>query len=149
MNAVVRLGTFWLFQALNTLTGLGLLLAPKAFHESMFENPGAAYAILGFSDTALDMLHNVLRGQGAALLAVSLFLFILGRRDKRSYLLIFLVCGLSLVAHAFTLHQHLNSEAVRRAVEDFGPLYGMMAVNVLVALGGIWTCARGEKLSGA
>ena len=145
MNTVVRLGTYWLFQALNTLTGLGLLLAPKAFHESMFENPDAAYVLLGFSETALDMLHNVLRGQGAALLAVSIFLFVLGRRDRRSYLLIFLVCGLSLVAHAFTLRHHLNSEPVRRAVGDFGPLYGMMAVNTLVALGGIRTYARGKR----
>ena len=104
-----------MLQAPNTLTGLGLLLAPKVFHESMFTNPDAAYALLGFSDTALDMLHNVLRGQGAALLAVSI-LFVLGRRDRRSYLLIVLVCGLSLFAHTFTLYRHLTSEAVRRAV---------------------------------
>ncbi len=111
----------------------------------MFENSAAAYAILGFSDTALDVLHNVLSEQGAALLAVSIFLFVLGRRGGRSYLLIFLVCGLSLVAHAFTLQQHLNSETVRRAVGDVGPLYGIMAVNALVVLGGIWTYVRKKR----
>ena len=88
----------------------------------MFENPGAAYALPGSSDTALDMLHNVLRGQGAALLAVSLQLFLLGRRDRRSYVLI---------AHSFTLCRHLTSEVVRRARGDFGPLHGMMGKTTL------------------
>lgn len=129
---------FWVFQVVNCICGLGLFLIPKAFHESMFENPPAVYAILGFSETAQEMLHNVLRGQGAVLLAVSLFLFALGRRERRSYLLIALVCGLSLAAHLFTLRQHLNSETVMWAVNDFSSLYGLGGLNALLALGGLW-----------
>lgn len=139
MNTVIRLATYWIFQILNTITALGLFIAPKDFHESMFDNPMATYAALGFSNTALDMLHNVLRGQGAALLAVSLFLFILRGKDKRGYLLIALVTGLSLIAHCFTLRQHLDSSVVQQAVSSFNAIYGMMAVNSLVTVGALWT----------
>lgn len=142
MSNVVRLGTYWLFQVLNTLTGLGLFLAPKNFHEGMFDNQEQAYALLGFSTTALDMLHNVLRGQGAALLAISLFLFYLRARDRRSFLLIALACGLTLAAHGFTLQQHLDSETVQAAISSFGALYGMVALNALLLLGAVRTFLR-------
>ena len=135
---MIRLVTFWGVQIINTLTALGRLIAPETFHEGMFENPQAAYGILGFSDTAVAMLHNVLRGQGAVLLAVSVFLFVLGRQERRSYLLIALVCGLSLIAHAATLQQHLASSVVKQAISSFGALYAMMALNALLTAGGLW-----------
>ena len=131
-------GIYWIFQIINTLSGAGLFFFPQAAHESLFENHTHAYAVLGFSDTALAMLHNVLRGQGAALLAVSLFLFTLGSRSRHAFSLIAFVCVLSLAAHLATLHQHLGSGTVQQAISGFGALYGMIAVNALLGLGAIW-----------
>ncbi len=142
MAACIQFGTYWIFQILNTVTALGLFIAPRAFHESLFAEPQRVYALLGFSDTALSMLHNVLRGQGAALLAVSLFLFVGRAQSRRAFLLIALVCGLALIAHLGTLHHHLQSEIVRQAVGGLNSLYGMIAVNALIALGALWTYRR-------
>jgi len=58
----------WVFQLINAPSALGLMLTPKRVHESMFADPPRVYKILGFSSpTAVEMVHNVLRGQGAAL----------------------------------------------------------------------------------
>ena len=126
---------FWVFQLINAPSALGLVLAPKRVHESMFADPPRAYEILGFSPTAVEMVHNVLRGQGAALLAISAYLFAIGPDDPGASLLIALTCGLSAVAHALTLRQHLGDARVREAIGSLGSLYGMIATNL--AVGGV------------
>ena len=62
---------FWTFQVINVPTAVGMFLFPRHFHQAMLKKPAAVYSALGFSPTAVAMLHNVLRGQGAALLAIS------------------------------------------------------------------------------
>ena len=129
---------FWVFQLINAPSALGLILAPKRVHESMFTDHIRAYKILGFSSpTAVEMVHNVLRGQGAALLAISTYLFAIRSTDdpkgSSSSLLIALTCTLSAAAHALTLRHHLGNAKVREAIgSSFGSLYGMIATNLTV-----------------
>lgn len=59
MQKILQQIAFWSFQIINTLTGLLMSFFPKQFHESLFNNPQAVYANLGFSPVALEMLHNV------------------------------------------------------------------------------------------
>lgn len=79
---------FWVFQIINFSTALSMFLVPRRFHEAMLRQPQEFYARLGFSDTAVEMLHNVVRGQGAALLAISCALFYMGAGTPGSFLLI-------------------------------------------------------------
>jgi hypothetical protein len=128
---------YWVFQLINAPSALGLMLTPKRVHESMFTDPTRVYKILGFSSpTAVEMVHNVLRGQGAALLAISAYLFAIGSTadDPKgsSSLLIALTCNLSAVAHALTLRHHLGNAKVREAIGSLGSLYGMIATNLTV-----------------
>jgi hypothetical protein len=128
MDALLRHAAFWSFQVINTVTALLMTFVPRHFHESLFDNPARAYAILGFSDTAVSMVHNVIRGHGAVLLAVSLFLWVQMTRARSSFLLIFLVCALSAYAHSMTLLHHLRTDAVVQAIGNFGSLYFTIAL---------------------
>lgn len=133
-NRIVRAAAFWSFQIINTLAALLMVFAPGPFHESLFSDPQAVYAKLGFSDIAVAMGHNLIRGHGAALLAVSIFIWIEGFRSRSVHLLMTLVCALSVYAHGMTLIQHLESEAIIHAIGNFGSLYGTIAVTAAVGI---------------
>lgn len=135
MNLYVQL-LFWLFQVLNTPTALAMMLTPRRFHESTFTAPERVYPALGFaSPNALAMLHNVLRGQGAALLAISLYLLTTGANQRSSFLLIALTCGLTFWAHVGTYRQHASSPAVMDALgkQSLRPMYALLAINAVVS----------------
>ncbi len=136
MSSVIKV-CYWLFQLLNFPTALGLTLAPRISHESLFPDPQRAYETLGFSPIAQEMLHNVLRGQGVALLAISIFLFYSGPKRKESYLLIALTCLGTLTAHVVTLMHHTQSPTVMEAIGSVAPLYAMIAINAVVGLAGL------------
>ena len=124
---------FWAFQLINGLTALSMFFAPKKFHESMLKDPKTIYAKLGFSETAVEMLHNVIRGQGAALLAITIYLFVLGSGERSAYLLIALACALSLVAHIATTRHHAKSALVMDAIGSLGAMIPILAINAVVA----------------
>ncbi len=124
---------FWTFQGINSISALGMVVSPKHFHESLFPDPPRACKTLGFSETAVEMVHNVIRGQGAALLSISAFLFTLGPTDKASFLLIAFTCGSAALAHLLTMQHHRKSETVMKAVGSITPLYGMIALNLAIA----------------
>lgn len=132
MRRLLQNIAFWSFQVINTVTGFLMTFFPKAFHESLFSHPESAYAKLGFSATAVEMLHNVVRGHGAALLAVSVFLWIVRMKTRQAHLLIFLVCALAVYAHFLTLKQHLESAAVMNAVPNLISLYVTIGVTAVV-----------------
>ncbi|MGE4194921.1 MAG: hypothetical protein AB7E51_16175 [Pseudodesulfovibrio sp.] len=136
MSSVCKI-CYWLFQLLNLPAAACLVLAPRVSHASLFSDPQRAYEALGFSPIAQDMLHNVLRGQGAALLAISLFLFFLGSRRKEGFLLIALTCLGTLFAHVATLAHHTQSPAVTAAIGSVAPLYVMIAVNGVIGMAGL------------
>jgi len=137
MARIVQLATFWVFQILNTFTGIALLFTPRTFHENMFDNHEQAYAILGFSPVALEMLHTVLRGQGAALLAISVYLFLPTTDRRGGYLLIACACLLTAMVHVFTAVHHLNSAAVQEAISSFSSLYAMIILDIVLFLGAV------------
>jgi hypothetical protein len=110
---------------------------PKQFHESLFKNPEIVYDKLGFSSIAVEMFHNVIRGHGAVLLAVSIFIFIKGIKSRSVYLLIAIVCTLSVYAHIMTLNQHLRTEDIVRVIGNFGSLYVTIFITAAV---GIMNC---------
>ena len=87
---------------------------------------------MGFSETAVEMVHNVLRGQGAALLFVSAYLFVQGPRERNSFLLISLTCFTAALCHIVTMNHHKNNAIVMKAVESISPLYGMIGINVII-----------------
>jgi hypothetical protein len=126
---------FWIFQVINGLTALGMFFQPKKFHESTFKEPARVYRELGFSEVAVEMLHNVLRGQGAALLAISITLFYLGAASRASFVLIALTCGLSLIGHILTARHHLKSEAVMKALGGIQAMYVILILNATVLVG--------------
>lgn len=134
---------YWLFQVLNTLTAISLFLTPRKAHESMFKDPAAVYTELGFSTTALEMLHHVLRGQGAALLAISLFLYVTGPANSLTFLLIALTCGLTLIAHIATAQHHRKNPVVMKAIGTIGALIPMIGINAGVALTALFVYLRG------
>jgi hypothetical protein len=107
---------------------------PKQFHESLFKNPVLVYEKLGISSIAVEMFHNVIRGHGAVLLAVSIFVFLQGIKSRSVYLLIFIVCALSVYAHIMTLIQHLNSEDIIRVIGNFGSLYFTIFITATVGI---------------
>lgn len=130
----LRVLAFWLFQIVNTVTGVLMTFFPKDFHESLFQNPQLVYEKLGFSTVAVEMIHNVIRGHGAVLLAVSIFIWMQGTKSRAVYLLIFIVSALSVYAHIMTLIQHLASPEIVSAIGDFGSLYAITAVTAAVGL---------------
>jgi hypothetical protein len=107
---------------------------PKQFHESLFKNHQIVYDRLGMSNSVVEMFHNVIRGHGAVLLAVSVFIFIQGIRSRSVYLLIALVCALSVYAHVMTLHQHLSSGEIVVAVDNFTSLYVTIFITASVGI---------------
>jgi len=123
---------FYTFQVINGLGALGLVLDPRATHERMMKNPKEAYALLGFSGTAVEMLHNVLRGQGAALLAISTAAAYTGPKHRESYALIASTCLYSAVANVLTARHHRNNSIVMSAVQDLTPLYGLIGLNAFI-----------------
>jgi len=129
--------SFWSFQVINTLTACLMTFIPKQFHESLFKNPALVYEKLGISSIAVEMFHNVIRGHGAVLLAVSIFVFLQGVKSRSVYLLIFIVCALSVYAHIMTLIQHLNSADIIRVIGNFGSLYFTIFITAAV---GIMSC---------
>lgn len=135
--SVVRKICYWAFQVLNFPASVGLLFAPRASHESLFSDPQRAYDALDFSLTAQEMLHNVLRGQGAALMTISIFLGYVGYKRKESFLLITLACLTALSAHIATLIHHTQSPAVMAAIGNVSPLYAMIAINGIIGVTGL------------
>ena len=107
---------------------------PKQFHESLFKNPEAVYEKLGFSAIAVEMVHNIIRGHGAVLLAISIFIWIDGMKSRSVYLLISIVCALSVYAHIMTLHHHLKTVEVVTAIGGFGSLYITIIVTAVVCI---------------
>ena len=137
MDSILINISFWSFQVINTLTACFMTFIPKQFHESLFKHPVLVYEKLGISSNAVEMFHNVIRGHGAVLLAVSIFVFLQGIKSRSVYLLIFIVCALSVYAHIMTLIQHLNSEDILRVIGNFGSLYFTIFITAAV---GIMNC---------
>eukprot|EP01118_Nematostelium_gracile_P001443 TRINITY_DN11481_c0_g1_i1.p1 TRINITY_DN11481_c0_g1~~TRINITY_DN11481_c0_g1_i1.p1 ORF type:complete len:125 (+),score=32.20 TRINITY_DN11481_c0_g1_i1:88-462(+) len=106
-----------------------MIANPKNFHESMFKEPKKVYEALGFSNVALEMLHNVVRGEGAAFGAISTYLAIQGEANPLSHLLISITTGYAMVSHIFTLIHHQSNEKVMAALESIRPLYFMIFLN--------------------
>ena len=143
---------FWSFQIVNTITACLMTFVPKQFHESLFNNPQVVYAQLGMSNVAVEMFHNVIRGHGAVLLAVSIFIFIRGIKSRSVYLLMALVCALSVYAHTMTLVQHLRTEVIVSVIGDFSSLYvtlfitaGIGILNAVVYFA--WESLQNHKIS--
>jgi hypothetical protein len=107
---------------------------PKQFHESLFKSPEAVYEKLGFSAIAVEMVHNIIRGHGAVLLAVSIFIWIERMKSRSVYLLISIVCALSVYAHIMTLHQHLKTAEIVSAIGNFGSMYATIIITVVVGI---------------
>jgi hypothetical protein len=124
---------YWFFQIVNGFTSLALVINPKKFHESTFKEPDRVYFAVGFSVTAREMLHNVLRGQGAALLSITMFLFYLGPNESKSMLLIAITCFLAAYTHIQTYRHHLASALVREALGDsLKSIYFLIGINLVV-----------------
>lgn len=134
MSRILIKLAFWSFQIINTLTAVLMTFVPKQFHESLFKNPQVVYEKIGMSKIAVDMFHNVIRGHGAVLLAVSIFIFIQGIKSRSVYLLITIVCALSVFAHIMTLHQHLSSSEIVMAIDNFTSLYVTIFVTAGVGI---------------
>ena len=107
---------------------------PKQFHESLFKNPEAVYEKLGFSAIAVEMVHNILRGHGAVLLAVSIFIWIERMKSRSVYLLISIVCALSVYAHIMTLHQHLKTAEIVAVIGNFESVYITIIIMAVVGM---------------
>ena len=132
MNRILIHVAFWSFQIINTLTACLMTFIPKQFHESLFKNAETVYSKLGFSSIAVEMVHNVIRGHGAVLLAVSIFIWIEGMKSRSVYLLIAIVCAFSVYAHIMTLNQHLRTEEIVSAIGNFGSLYVTIFITAVV-----------------
>ena len=134
MERIARNLAFWSFQIINTITACLMTFIPKQFHESLFMNPEAVYEKLGFSAIAVEMVHNIIRGQGAVLLAVSIFIWIERMKSRSVYLLISIVCALSVYAHIMTLHQHLKTAEIVSAIGNFGSMYATIIITSVVGI---------------
>jgi hypothetical protein len=134
MNPFLKQIAFWSFQIINSVAAFFMTFFPREFHESLFKDPEFVYAKLGFSPLAVEMTHNIIRGQGAVLLAVSIFLWIKGRKSNSAHLLISLVCLLSVYAHARTLVHHLKTTAVGTAIGSFEGLYITLVITAAVGV---------------
>ena len=132
MDRILIKISFWSFQVINTITACLMTFAPKQFHESLFKNPVHVYEKLGISNIAVEMFHNVIRGHGAVLLAVSIFVFLQGIKSRSVFLLMFIVCVFSDYAHIMTLIQHLNSEDISKVIGKFGSLYFTIFITATV-----------------
>ena len=134
MERIITNLSFWSFQIINTLTACLMTFIPKQFHESLFPNPEAVYGKLGFSGIAVEMVHNIIRGHGAVLLAVSIFIWIERMKSRSVFLLISIVCVLSVYAHIMTLHQHLKTDQIVSAIGNFGSMYATIIITTVVGM---------------
>jgi len=134
MARIITNMAFWSFQIINTITACLMTLIPKQFHESLFQNHEAVYEKLGFSAIAVEMVHNIIRGHGAVLLAVSIFIWIERMKSRSVYLLISIVCALSVYAHIMTLHQHLKTAQIVNAIGNFGSMYITIVITAVVGI---------------
>ncbi len=134
MEQILRNLAFWSFQIINTITACLMTFIPKQFHESLFNNPEAVYEKLGFSGIAVEMIHNVIRGHGSVLLAVSIFIWIERMRSRSVFLLISIVCVLSVYAHIMTLHQHLKTAEIVNTIGTFGSMYITVVIAAIVGI---------------
>ena len=134
MARIITNIAFWSFQIINTITACLMTFIPKQFHESLFKNPEAVYAKIGFSAIAVEMVHNIIRGHGAVLLAVSIFIWIERMKSRSVYLLISIVCALSVYAHIMTLHQHLKTAEIVNAIGYFGSMYITIIITAVVGI---------------
>jgi hypothetical protein len=125
---------FWSFQIINTLTAALMTFIPMQFHESLLKNPQVVYEKLGMSSVAVEMFHNVIRGHGAVLLALSIFIFLKGIKFRPNYLLIAIVCIFSVYAHFMTLSQHLGTQTIVMAIGDFTSLYVTIFLTAAVGI---------------
>lgn len=139
-----RISLYWFFQVLNGYTSVCMVFFVKSFHETMLANPVRAYQNLGFSPTAVEMLHNIIRGHGCALLAITVFLFKLGSGNNDSYLLIAITCGFTAYAHYCTLHHHLGSTVITNALGNMDALYQMICINIAVMVAATFAYYVGE-----
>ena len=134
MERAVRSLAFWSFQIINTITACFMTFTPKQFHESLFKNPESVYEKLGFSAIAVEMVHNIIRGHGAVLLAVSIFIWIEKMKTRSIYLLISIVCALSIYAHTMTLRQHLKTTEIVNAIGNFESMYTTIIITAVVGI---------------
>jgi hypothetical protein len=134
MQRILMYSAFWSFQIINTFTAFLMTFFPKQFHESLFKNPDIVYKNLGFSNTAVDMFHNVIRGHGSVLLAVSIFIFLIGFKFRYVYLLISLVCFFSVYTHIMTLNQHLMSAEIINSIGNLRSLYFTIFTTTAVGI---------------
>jgi hypothetical protein len=100
----------------------------------LFKNPEAVYEKLGFSAIAVEMVHNIIRGHGAVLLAVSIFIWIERMKSRPVFSLISIVCALSVYAHIMTLHQHLKTAEIVNAIGYFGSMYITIIITAVVGI---------------
>lgn len=136
---MLGLVTFWVFQVLNGLTSMGMVWDPAAFHESLLRKPPQeTYQLLGFSRTAVDMLHNNIRNHGSVLLVQTAYLAVQGPGNPLSFLLIGLTCWFSFMAHDCTCWDHTSNPIVM-AIIDIKPLYYILAVNSVVGSAALLT----------
>lgn len=135
---MIRSLIFWLFEIITGLSALAMFAQPRRVHESLVPDPGATYKKLGFSPLAVEMVHNVIRGQGAALLAISIFLVYLGPMHTGSFLLIAIASTLTLLSHLATARHHAGSPQVMAAIGSLRSLYALVAINAFFALMGTW-----------
>lgn len=125
---------------LFTNVGIGILVLSMngATSLSMVINPKKAYSTLGFSHIAVGMLHNVIRGQGCALLAITVFLFVLGCGDANAFLLIAFTCRTAMFAHFCTFQHHQESAPVMKAIGSIDPLNCMIWLNFVITVGALF-----------
>ncbi|KAK6497664.1 hypothetical protein TWF481_012069 [Arthrobotrys musiformis] len=133
---------FYSFQAINGLSSASLFLAPKQSHESLFQEPQRAYDQLGFSPTAAEMLHNVLRGQAAALLSISTYLYSRGPKKADSFLLIGIAGAFTFVSQILTARHHVRNPQVMEALGSIKGIYPLLGLNLAFAAGGAWFYRR-------
>jgi hypothetical protein len=135
---MIEIGLYALFQVINGISSLSMMAFPKRFHESLMKDPERVYQSLGFSPTAIGMLHNVIRGQGAALLSISLFMAFTGPHSKQTFLLMALAATLTLISHIMTAVHHARDAKVMAAIGSLKSLYPLLALNAIFAIGGFW-----------
>lgn len=137
---------FWIFQLLNGYAAASLVVAPQSSHEKTFAEPERVYRQLGFSETARGMLHNVLRGQGAALLAITAYLFFRGPAQRDSFLLIALTCLLAGATHVMTYRHHTRDAVVRETLgASIKSIHGLIAVNAVVGGAALLVFLSGQQ----
>ena len=55
-------------------------------------------------------------------------------KSRSVYLLISIVCALSVYAHIMTLHQHLKTAEIVSAIGNFGSMYATIIITAVVGI---------------